>query len=182
MTWRIGQGFDAHRFASPTASADQSGDIDRPGQNDCQRTGPGRRCLRLALLRWPGEPPLEGHSDGDVAVHALVDALAAAAGLGDIGQLFGSGRPKFAGASSRVFLEETVRQLRLAGFTIENASVQVIGNHPRLAPRRQEAEDGLGQVLGAPVNLSATTTDTMGFTGRGEGLAALAVCLARRAQ
>jgi 2-C-methyl-D-erythritol 2,4-cyclodiphosphate synthase len=160
VPFRIGQGFDAHRF-----------EVVGPG-------GAGRP-LRLALLEWPGEPALAGHSDGDVAAHALVDALGSAAGLGDIGHLFGSDRPEYAGAASAGFLEETVRLTRLAGFAIQNASVQIIGNHPRLAGRRREAEDGIGQILGAPVSVTATTTDAMGFTGRGEGLAALAVCLLR---
>ncbi|MDR2113846.1 MAG: 2-C-methyl-D-erythritol 2,4-cyclodiphosphate synthase [Bifidobacteriaceae bacterium] len=152
---RIGQGFDAHRFAESATE----------------------RPLRLALLEWPGEVPLLGHSDGDVAVHALVDALASAAGLGDIGTLFGTNRAEFAGAASALFLEETVRQVLAAGYVIANATVQIIGNHPRLANRRLEAEYAIGQLVGAPVAVSATTTDTMGFTGRGEGLAALAVCL-----
>jgi 2-C-methyl-D-erythritol 2,4-cyclodiphosphate synthase len=176
VTWRVGQGFDAHRFVTqPADAAAQGVAADVASQ-------PARRPLSLALLEWPGEPALEGHSDGDVAAHALVDALAGAAGLGDIGQLFGADRPEYAGARSRVFLEETVRQVHQAGFAVLNASVQVIGNHPRVATRRWEAERGIGQILGAPVSLSATTTDAMGFTGRGEGLAALAVCLIGRAQ
>jgi 2-C-methyl-D-erythritol 4-phosphate cytidylyltransferase/2-C-methyl-D-erythritol 2,4-cyclodiphosphate synthase len=137
--------------------------------------------LRLALLDWPGEPALEGHSDGDVAAHALVDAIASAAGLGDIGTLFGTDRPAFEGASSAVFLEGVVRRARAAGFVVEHATVQIIGNHPRIGARRWEAEHGIGQVVGAPVSVSATTTDSMGFTGRGEGLAALASCLLRPA-
>jgi 2-C-methyl-D-erythritol 4-phosphate cytidylyltransferase/2-C-methyl-D-erythritol 2,4-cyclodiphosphate synthase len=133
-------------------------------------------------LEWPGLPPLDGHSDGDVIAHALVDALAAAAHLGDIGQLFGTGRPEFAGAESVVFLRETVGAVRQAGFTVVNATVQLIGNRPKLATRRKEMEDGIGQMLGAPVSVTATTSDGMGFTGRGEGLAALAVCLLRAGQ
>ncbi|MDR2454924.1 MAG: 2-C-methyl-D-erythritol 2,4-cyclodiphosphate synthase [Bifidobacteriaceae bacterium] len=154
----MGQGFDAHRW---------SDDSSRPA--------------RLALLEWPGERALEGHSDGDVAAHALVDALASAAGLGDIGALFGAGRPEFAGAPSAVFLDLAARQVRAAGFEIVHAAVQVIGNRPRLASRRREAEDGIGQVLGAAVSVGATTTDGLGFTGRGEGLAAIATCLLRPA-
>jgi 2-C-methyl-D-erythritol 2,4-cyclodiphosphate synthase len=154
---RVGQGFDAHRF---------SNDPSRP--------------LHLALLEWPGEPGLEGHSDGDVAIHALVDALGSAAGLGDIGQLFGTDRPEYAGAPSAAFLSQMVRSVLQEGFIIENAAIQIIGNHPRLATRRREATDGIVRILGAPVVLTATTTDKMGFTGRGEGLAALAVCLLRQ--
>jgi 2-C-methyl-D-erythritol 2,4-cyclodiphosphate synthase len=116
-----------------------------------------------------------------VAAHALVDALASAAGLGDIGALFGAGRPEFAGAPSAVFLDLAARQVRAAGFEIVHAAVQVIGNRPRLASRRREAEDGIGQVLGAAVSVGATTTDGLGFTGRGEGLAAIATCLLRPA-
>ncbi|MDR1118419.1 MAG: 2-C-methyl-D-erythritol 2,4-cyclodiphosphate synthase [Bifidobacteriaceae bacterium] len=156
--WRVGQGFDAHRFAA------------HPARN---------KPLRLALLDWPGEPPLEGHSDGDAAIHALVDAIAAAAGLGDIGTLFGTDRKEFQGADSRLFLTETVRLTRARGFAVENASLQIVGERPRVARRAGEAADGIGQVIGAPVAVSATTTDHMGFTGRGEGIAALAVCLLR---
>ncbi|MDR2378362.1 MAG: 2-C-methyl-D-erythritol 2,4-cyclodiphosphate synthase [Bifidobacteriaceae bacterium] len=193
---RVGLGFDAHRFAAdaapPARTAAPAADAAPPGPAadaappaqaaDAAAPGPaGRRSLRLALLEWPGEPALDGHSDGDVAVHALVDALATAAGLGDIGQLFGADRPEFAGANSTVFLAETVRLVRAAGFQIENATIQVVGARPRLAARRAEAERGIGQILGAPVTLAATTTDQMGFTGRGEGLAALAVCLLQAA-
>ncbi|MDR1799703.1 MAG: 2-C-methyl-D-erythritol 2,4-cyclodiphosphate synthase [Bifidobacteriaceae bacterium] len=154
MTYRSGIGVDAHRFAATAG-----------------------RPLHLALLTWPGEPGLEGHSDGDVAAHALVDALLSAAGLGDIGALFGTADPRFKNVDSAVFLRNTVLHLREAGFQVLNAAVQVIGNRPAMAPRRAEAEAALADILEAPVNVSATTTDTMGFTGRGEGLAAVATCL-----
>lgn len=138
----------------------------------------GDGALRLAGLEWPGERALSGHSDGDAVAHAIVDALLAAAGLGDIGTHFGADHPEYAGAHADVFLSRTAALLGEAGWRVGNVSVQVQANRPRFAARRAEAERVLSAALGgAPVSVSATTTDGLGFTGRGEGVAAFAVAL-----
>lgn len=146
---RIGVGTDTHAF-DPSAE------------------------LWLAGLHWPGETGLAGHSDGDAVAHAITDALLSACGLGDIGGVFGTSDPRFVGAHGEVFLEETRRLIEEAGYRIGNVSVQLVGNRPKFAPRREEAEALLTALLGAPVSVSATTTDGLGFTGRGEGIAAIA--------
>ena len=152
-TFRAGVGVDAHAFG-----------IGRP--------------MWLAGLFWPDEDGVEGHSDGDVAAHALCDALFAATEQGDLGSNFGSDRPQYAGASGVQLLEETLSIISKAGYAISNVSVQIIGNRPRIGKRRAEAISVLSQALGgAHVSLSATTTDGMGMTGEGKGIGAIASAL-----
>jgi len=133
--------------------------------------------MHLGLLHFPDEAGLAGHSDGDAVAHAVVDALLSAAGLGDIGSVFGTDDPRFAGAGGEVFLTAALERLTHAGFDVVNVAVQVIGNRPRLARRRLEMEARLIEVVGAPVSVSATTTDGLGATGRGEGVTAIATAL-----
>ncbi|MFC2459194.1 2-C-methyl-D-erythritol 2,4-cyclodiphosphate synthase [Peptidiphaga sp.] len=157
MDFRVGTGVDVHAY-SPEAG----------------------RPLHLACLRWPRERGLEGHSDADVAAHAACDAILIPAGAGDLGTAFGTERPEWAGASGAALLAESVRLVRAAGWDVTNVSVQIIGQRPRFAPRRIEAEAAMSAAVGAPVAVSATTTDRLGFTGRGEGIAAIATALIRR--
>jgi 2-C-methyl-D-erythritol 2,4-cyclodiphosphate synthase len=152
MSYRVGIGVDAHAFADG---------------------------VPLVLGGVPFDSPrgLAGHSDGDVVTHALIDAVLGAAGLGDIGSLFPPDASTPAGVSSLDLLREALEQVRAAGYAVVNADCILIGEEPRLSPRRAELERTLTELTGAPVTVRATTTDKLGFTGRGEGLAAEAVAL-----
>lgn len=151
---RIGSGFDIHRFsADPT------------------------RRLWLGLVEIPGSPGLEGHSDADAVTHAVIDAILGATGCGDIGQHFSDTDPAIQGISSRTMLERTLQLARGAGFSVVNVDVTVLAEVPRLAPFKNNIVAALGDAIGAPVSLKATTMEGLGPIGAKEALAAQAVCL-----
>ena len=153
---RVGIGVDVHPFATDG------------------------RTLALGCLTWDGVAGLAGHSDGDVAAHAVCDALLSAAGLGDLGSVFGTDDPRWQDAPGAELLAESVRRLGGAGWVVGNVAVQIVGERPRIASRRAEAEVAMAAAIGAPVSVTATTTDGLGLTGRGEGLAAIATALVVR--
>lgn len=153
---RVGIGVDVHAYAEEGSE----------------------RVLMLGCLAWPGERGIEGHSDGDVAAHAACNALLSAAGLGDLGSVFGTDQPEMVGASGTEMLQHVLGLVEGAGLVVGNVAVQLVGRRPRIGPRREEMQAAMSAALGgASVSVSAATTDGLGFTGRGEGLTGIATAL-----
>ena len=144
---------------------------------DAHRLVESREMWMAGLFFADESLGVEAHSDGDVAAHAICDALLSAAHLGDLGEVFGTADPEWAGASGASLLTEVVGLIRRDGWEIANVAVQILGDHPRMSPRRREAEQVLGSILGAPVSVSASSTDGLGFTGRSDGVMAIASAL-----
>lgn len=161
---RVGIGTDVHAFETL-------------GKNQNNSENGGKRPCMVAGLEWSGVPALVGHSDADVAIHAICDALLSAADLGDLGTHFGTDCPEWAGASGQKMLLHVISLLETAGWAVGNVAVQVIANRPRMGKRYDEARELLTGIVKAPVSVSATTTDKLGFAGRGEGAAAIATAL-----
>jgi 2-C-methyl-D-erythritol 4-phosphate cytidylyltransferase/2-C-methyl-D-erythritol 2,4-cyclodiphosphate synthase len=154
----VGVGTDAHAFSTDPA-----------------------RELWLAGIYWPDVNGVDGHSDGDVAAHAICDALFSATGMGDLGSNFGVSDPQYSGASGTTLLKETLERITRAGFVIKNVAVQIVCNKPKIGPRRSEAISALSAALGgASVSVTATSTDGLGFTGEGKGISAIATALVEK--
>jgi 2-C-methyl-D-erythritol 4-phosphate cytidylyltransferase/2-C-methyl-D-erythritol 2,4-cyclodiphosphate synthase len=154
----VGVGTDAHAFSTDPA-----------------------RELWLAGIYWPDVIGVDGHSDGDVAAHAICDALFSATGMGDLGSNFGVSDPQYSGASGTTLLKETLERITRAGFVIKNVAVQIVCNKPKIGPRRSEAISALSAALGgASVSVTATSTDGLGFTGEGKGISAIATALVEK--
>lgn len=182
LAFKITTSWDLRRAESlvePVETSPMSNDI-RTGVGIDVHAFDAASPLWLGGLHWPGETGLAGHSDGDAVSHAICDSLLSAAGLGDLGSNFGTSDPRFAGAHGEVFLDATIELLTASGYRVGNVSVQVVANAPKIGSRRDELERRLGALVGAPVSVAATTSDGLGFTGNGEGVAVIATSLVHR--
>lgn len=162
------------KITTPADLAAATGNI-RVGLGTDTHAFGGDKPLWLGCIEWPGEIGLDGHSDGDAVAHAITDALLQGAGLGDIGSRFGTSDPRYAGARGEVFIRGALEALAEQGLAPRSVSVQIVGNKPKIGPRRTELEAVLTDIIGAPVSVSATTTDGLGFTGEGKGITAVAI-------